>query len=72
MTITCYNDDNDVQAEKELTDVPITTNKITSYTCTMFGGTAEPGSDDPGSGSETSSGLRLSLNGEWGGTISVN
>ena len=72
MTITCYNDDNDVQAEKELTDVPITTNKITSYTCTMFGGTAEPGSDDPGSGSETSSGLRLSLNGEWGGTISAN
>lgn len=72
MTITCYTADNDVRAEKELDDVPITTNKITSYTCTMFGGSAEPGSDDSGSGSEASGGLRLSLNGEWGGTIIVN
>ncbi len=74
MTITVYNSNADILKELELDDVPVTVNKITSYTGSLFGGAVEPGGEDPGTTPDDkgTDGLHLKADGEWQGTMNLS
>ena len=67
MAITVYDSGNNILRELPLEDVPVTRNKITSYSGALFGGPVDPTGGDPDTSSN--GGMHLTADGEWSGTV---